>query len=81
MTDSEHTTLELTVEMGGTDVTESCVTMAEDGTSAEIKMEAVTGNITITAHAAAKPETAMLCADILPVEVKPLKRVEGAFRL
>ena len=79
--DSEKETLELTVEMGGTDVTESCVTMAEDNTSAEIKMDAVTGNITITAQAAAKPETAMLCADILPVEVKPLKRVEGAFRL
>jgi len=41
----------------------------------------VTGNIRITAHAAAKPVAAMLCADILPVEVKPLKRVEGAFRL
>ncbi len=79
--DSGKETLELTVEMGGTDVTESCVTMAEDNTSAEIKMESVTGNITITAHAAAKPETVMLCNDILPVEAKPLKRVEGAFRL
>ncbi len=81
VTDSGKETLELTVKMGGTDVTKSYVTMAEDSASAEIKMDAVTGNITITAHAAAKPEMAMLCADILPVEVKPLKRVEGAFRL
>lgn len=41
----------------------------------------VNDDIKITAHAAAKPVAAMLCADILPVEVKPLKRVEGAFRL
>ena len=79
--DSEKEVLELTVEMGGTNVTKSCVTMTEDNTIAEIKMASVTGNIKITAHAAAKPETAMLCNDILPVEVKPLKRVEGAFRL
>ena len=79
--DSEKEMLELTVEMGGTDVTGSCVVMAEDGVSAQIKMASVTGNIKITAHAAAKPVAAMLCADILPVEVKPLKRVEGAFRL
>ena len=79
--DSEKEMLELTVEMGGTDVTGSCVVMAEDNASAQIKMASVTGNIKITAHAAAKPVTAMLCNDILPVEVKPLKRVEGAFRL
>ena len=79
--DSEKEMLELTVEMGGTDVTGSCVVMAEDNASAQIKMASVTGNIKITAHAAAKPVAAMLCADILPVEVKPLKRVEGAFRL
>ena len=79
--DSEKEMLELTVEMGGTDVTGSCAVMAEDNASAQIKMTSVTGNIKITAHAAAKPVAAMLCADILPVEVKPLKRVEGAFRL
>ena len=79
--DSEKEMLKLTVEMGGTDVTGSCVVMAEDNASAQIKMASVTGNIKITAHAAAKPVAAMLCADILPVEVKPLKRVEGAFRL
>lgn len=79
--DSEKEMLELTVEMGGMDVTGSCVVMAEDNASAQIKMASVTGNIKITAHAAAKPVAAMLCADILPVEVKPLKRVEGAFRL
>lgn len=79
--DSEKEMLELTVEMGGTDVTGSCVVVAEDNASAQIKMASVTGNIKITAHAAAKPVAAMLCADILPVEVKPLKRVEGAFRL
>ena len=79
--DSEKEMLELTVEMGGTDVTRSCVVMAEDNTSAQIKMASVTGNIKITANAAAKPVAAMLCADTLPVEVKPLKRVEGAFRL
>ena len=79
--DSEKEMLELTVEMGGTDVTGSCVVMAEDNASAQIKMASVTGNIKITAHAAAKPVAARLCADILPVEVKPLKRVEGAFRL
>ncbi len=79
--DSEKEMLELTVEMGGTDVTGSYVVMAKDNASAQIKMASVTGNIKITAHAAAKPVAAMLCADILPVEVKPLKRVEGAFRL
>ena len=79
--DSEKEMLELTVEMGGTDVTGSCVVMAEDNASAQIKMASVTGNIKITANAAAKPVAAMLCADTLPVEVKPLKRVEGAFRL
>ena len=79
--DSEKEMLELTVEMGGTDVTRSCVVMAEDSASAQIKMASVTGNIKITANAAAKPVAAMLCADTLPVEVKPLKRVEGAFRL
>ena len=73
---SEKEMLELTVEMGGTNVTRSCVVMAEDSASAQIKMASVTGNIKITANAAAK-----LCADTLPVEVKPLKRVEGAFRL
>lgn len=79
--DSEKEMLELTVEMGGTDVTGSCVVMAEDNTSAQIKMASVTGNIKITAHAAVKSVAAMLCADTLPVEVKPLKRVEGAFRI
>lgn len=79
--DSKKEMLELTVEMGGTDVTGSCVVMAEDNASAQIKMASVTGNIKITANAAAKPVAAMLCADTLPVEVKPLKRVEGAFRL
>lgn len=53
----------------------------EVNASAQIKMASVTGNIKIAAHAAAKPVAAMLCNDTLPVEVKPLKRVEGAFRL
>ena len=79
--DSEKEMLELTVEMGGTDVTGSYVVMAKDNASAQIKMASVTGNIKIAAHAAAKPVAAMLCNDTLPVEVKPLKRVEGAFRL
>ena len=58
-----------------------CIVTAKDGASAEFKIASVTENIKITANAAAKPVAAMLCADILPVEVKPLKRVEGAFRL
>lgn len=37
--------------------------------------------IKITANATAKPVAAMLCADILPVEVKPLKQADGRFRL
>lgn len=40
--DSEKEMLELTVEMGGTDVTGSCVVMAEDNASAQIKMASVT---------------------------------------
>ena len=58
-----------------------CIVTAKDGTSAEIKMASVTENIKITANAAAKPVAAMLCADTLPVEVKPLKQAEGSFRL
>ena len=42
--DSEKEMLELTVEMRGTDVTGSCVVMAEDNASAQIKMASVTGN-------------------------------------
>ena len=40
--DSEKEMLALTVEMGGTDVTGSCVAMAEDNASAQIKMASVT---------------------------------------
>lgn len=58
-----------------------CIVTAKDGTSAEFKMASVTENIKITANAAAKPVAAMLCADILPVEVKPLKQADGRFRL
>ena len=58
-----------------------CIVTAKDGTSAEFKMASVTENIKITANATAKPVAAMLCADILPVEVKPLKQADGRFRL
>lgn len=58
-----------------------CIVTAKDGTSAEFKMGSVKENIKITANAAAKPVAAMLCADILPVEVKPLKQADGRFRL
>ena len=58
-----------------------CIVTAKDGTSTEFKMASVTENIKITANAAAKPVAAMLCADILPVEVKPLKQADGRFRL
>ena len=75
-------------EDGSTNVTEEwvpvdvgCIVTAKDGTSAEFKMASVTEHIRITANAAAKPVAAMLCADTLPVEVKPLKQAEGRFRL
>ena len=58
-----------------------CIVTTKDGTSAEFKMASVTENIKITANATAKPVAAMLCADILPVEVKPLKQADGRFRL
>ena len=58
-----------------------CIVTAKDGASAEFKIASVTENIKITANAAAKPVAAMLCADILPVEVKPLKQADGRFRL
>lgn len=76
--DTNSQTLGLTVTMGGTDVTGSCVTMASDGTSGKIKMDQVTGNINITANAAAKQSAQ---DTPLPVEVAPLQRVAGTFRL
>ena len=95
--DTENFTLALTAmrlettitsgEDGSMNVTEEwvpvdagCIVTAKDGTSAEFKMASVTENIKITANAA-KPVAAMLCADILPVEVKPLKQADGRFRL
>ena len=57
----------------------SNVTVSDDKTSAEIKMGEVTGNIKITASAILKTETTTPSADaVLPVDVGPLKRIEGA---
>lgn len=79
ITSGEDGSMNVTEEWVPVDV--GCIVTAKDSTSAEFKMASVTENIKITANAAAKPVAAMLCADILPVEVKPLKHADGRFRL
>lgn len=58
-----------------------CIVTAKDGTSAEFKMASVTGKYQDHCECGGKAVAAMLCADTLPVEVKPLKQADGRFRL
>ncbi len=80
VTDTENTTLTVTVTIGGADVTANCVVMDKDGLRAEIKMDALRGDVNITAKAAAKAKTQAL-DDICPAAVTTLKQVYGGFRI
>ena len=80
VTDKAKTTLEVTLTVGEVDCTDIYVTVGSDRLSAQIKMEAVNGNINIRAAAVPKPETVML-SDIPLTASSALKRVNGSFKM
>ena len=80
MKDKENTTLEVSLTMGGEDCTGTYVTMDEDKLLAQIKMDAVTGDIQIAATALPKAETASLRLEPLAASMA-LKRANGSFRV
>ena len=80
MKDKENTTLEVSLTVGGEDCTSTYVTMDEDKLLAQIKMDAVTGDIQIAASAVPKAEAAALRLEPLAASMT-LKRVNGSFRI
>lgn len=78
--DTENTTLSVAVTIGGTDATANCVTMDKDGLRAEIKMDALSGDMEIAAEAVAKAETRTAVQTALTA-VTALKPVDGSFRI
>lgn len=78
--DKENTTLEVSLTVGGEDCTSTYVTMDEDKLLAQIKMDAVTGDIQIAATTLPKAETAALRLEPLAASMT-LKRVNGSFRV
>lgn len=76
----DDATLEVTVTMDGADVTGKCLAMAEDKLSAQIKMDAVNGDIVITAAAAAKAQVAEFKMEPLTASLT-LERKNGSFRV
>lgn len=80
MASAANAQVSVTVMMGGTDVTSTCVTMNTDHTSAEIKMDAVTGDIMITANTVVTT-AAPTAAENMPVARPLAAGTGGAYRL